>query len=113
MERVFAIVTQSLKGGEKIFLPPGGRHKIVPAPLAGETQISALPWWERVGVRGKNCGAMDAFPHWIIILIAAVVLSRVAALLAKRFGLPGTSVQILFGILLGPSALNLLVKAHQ
>jgi Kef-type K+ transport system membrane component KefB len=51
---------------------------------------------------------MDAFPQWIIILIVAVVLSRVAALLAKRFGLPSTSVQLLVGVLLGPSALNLL-----
>src|SRR4030042_6784091 len=51
---------------------------------------------------------MDAFPHWIIILIVAIVLSRVAVLLAGRFDLPSTSVQILLGILLGPSALNLL-----
>ncbi len=51
---------------------------------------------------------MEAFPQWIIILIFAIVLSRAAALLARRFGLPSTSVQILLGILLGPSALNFL-----
>jgi Kef-type K+ transport system membrane component KefB len=51
---------------------------------------------------------MEAFPQWIIILIAAIVLSRVAALLARRLGLPSTSIQLLIGILLGPSALNLL-----
>jgi len=51
---------------------------------------------------------MEAFPQWIIILIAAIVLSRVAALLARRFDLPSTSIQLLIGVLLGPSALNLL-----
>jgi Kef-type K+ transport system membrane component KefB len=51
---------------------------------------------------------MEAFPQWIIILIVVVVLARIAVLLARRFGLPTTSVLILFGIFLGPSALNLL-----
>jgi Kef-type K+ transport system membrane component KefB len=51
---------------------------------------------------------MEAFPLWIIILIGTIVLSRVVAHLAKRFGLPGISIQILIGILLGPSVLNLL-----
>jgi Kef-type K+ transport system membrane component KefB len=51
---------------------------------------------------------MEAFPQWIIILIVVIVLSRVAALLARQFGLPSTSIQLLIGILLGPSVLNLL-----
>ncbi len=51
---------------------------------------------------------MEAFPQWIIILIVVIVLARMAVLLARRFGLPSTSVLILFGVLLGPSALNLL-----
>ncbi len=51
---------------------------------------------------------MDAFPQWIIILIVIIVLARMAVLLARRFGLPSTSVQILLGILLGPSVFNLL-----
>jgi len=51
---------------------------------------------------------MEAFPLWIVILIGIIVLSRVAALLARRFGLPSTSVQLLIGILLGPSVFNLL-----
>ena len=59
-------------------------------------------------MRGKKTEAMDAFPHWIIILIVVIVLARMAVFLARRFGLPSTSVLILFGILLGPSALNLL-----
>ena len=51
---------------------------------------------------------MEAFPPWIIILIVAIVLSRVAALLARRFGISALTVQLLIGILLGPSVLNLL-----
>jgi len=51
---------------------------------------------------------MEAFPQWIIILIVAIVLSRVAVLLARRFDLPSTSIQLLIGVLLGPSVLNLL-----
>jgi Kef-type K+ transport system membrane component KefB len=51
---------------------------------------------------------MEAFPQWIIILIVAIVLSRVAALLARRFGISALTVQLLIGILLGPSVLNLL-----
>jgi Kef-type K+ transport system membrane component KefB len=51
---------------------------------------------------------MEALPHWIIILIGTIVLSRVVALLARRFDLPGISVQLLIGILLGPSLFNLL-----
>jgi Na+:H+ antiporter len=97
-----------VKGGEKIFLPPGGRHKIAPAPLAGETQISPLRWWERVGVRGKNSGAMEAFPQWIIILIVVIVLSRAVLVLSRRFNIPSVTIQLLIGVLLGPSLLNLL-----
>jgi Kef-type K+ transport system membrane component KefB len=51
---------------------------------------------------------MDVFRQWIIILAGTIVLSRAVALLARRFGLPGISMQILVGILLGPSVLNLL-----
>ena len=60
------------------------------------------------GVRGKKSGAMEAFPQWIIILIVVIVLSRVAALLAKRFGISALTIQLSIGILLGPSLLNLL-----
>jgi Kef-type K+ transport system membrane component KefB len=51
---------------------------------------------------------MKAFPQWIIILAGIIVLSRIVALLSRRFGLPGISIQLLVGILLGPSVLNLL-----
>jgi Kef-type K+ transport system membrane component KefB len=51
---------------------------------------------------------MEVFPQWIIILIGTIVLSRVVAHLAKRFDLPSISIQLLIGILLGPSVLNLL-----
>ncbi len=51
---------------------------------------------------------MEAFPHWIIILIVVIVLVRISALLSKRFDLPVVSIQLLTGILLGPSLFNLL-----
>ncbi len=51
---------------------------------------------------------MEAFPQWIIILIVVVVLTRVAVLLARRFDMPAITIQLLIGILLGPSLLNLL-----
>jgi Kef-type K+ transport system membrane component KefB len=51
---------------------------------------------------------MEAFPQWIIILIVVIVLSKIAVLLARRFGLPASTIQLLIGILLGPSLLNLL-----
>jgi len=51
---------------------------------------------------------MEAFPQWIIILIVIIVLAKVAVLLARRFDLPAFTIQLLIGILLGPSLLNLL-----
>jgi len=51
---------------------------------------------------------MEALPHWIIVLIVVIVLSRIAAFLARRLDVPTVTVQLLIGILLGPSVLNLL-----
>jgi Kef-type K+ transport system membrane component KefB len=51
---------------------------------------------------------MEAFPQWIIILIVVMVLARIAALLARRFDIPAVTIQLLIGILLGPSLLNLM-----
>jgi Kef-type K+ transport system membrane component KefB len=51
---------------------------------------------------------MEAFPQWIIILIGVIVLARVAVLLARRFGISALTIQLLIGVLLGPSLLNLL-----
>jgi Kef-type K+ transport system membrane component KefB len=51
---------------------------------------------------------MEAFPQWIIILIIVIALARLAVLLSKRFDIPGIPIQLLIGILLGPSLLNLL-----
>jgi Kef-type K+ transport system membrane component KefB len=51
---------------------------------------------------------MEAFPHWIIILIVVIVLARVAVLFARRLDLPAFTIQLLIGILLGPSVFNLL-----
>jgi Kef-type K+ transport system membrane component KefB len=51
---------------------------------------------------------MEAFPQWIIILIGVIVLPRVAGLLARRLDIPTVTVQLLIGVLLGPSLLNLL-----
>src|SRR4030067_2143357 len=51
---------------------------------------------------------MESFLQWIIILIVVIVLSRVAALLARRFGISALTIQLSIGILLGPSVFNLL-----
>jgi len=51
---------------------------------------------------------MEAFPQWIIILIVVIVLARTAAFLARRFNLPTSTVQLIVGILLGPSLFNVL-----
>lgn len=59
-------------------------------------------------MRGEKLEDMEAFPHWIIILIVVIVLTKVAVLLARRFDLPAFTIQLLIGILLGPSLLNLL-----
>ena len=51
---------------------------------------------------------MEVFPQWIIILIVVILLAKILALLARRFDLPSISIQLLAGILLGPSVLNVL-----
>ena len=51
---------------------------------------------------------MVTFPQWIIIFIAVIVLARISALLARRFDLPAVTIQIIIGILLGPSLFNVL-----
>lgn len=59
-------------------------------------------------MRGEKSEDMDAFPQWIIILIVVIVIARVTVLLARRFGIPAVTIQLLTGVLLGPSLLNLL-----
>ena len=61
-----------------------------------------------MGVRGRKSEDMDVFPQWIIILIVVIVIARVAVLLARRFGIPAVTIQLLTGILLGPSLFNIL-----
>ncbi len=51
---------------------------------------------------------MVAFPQWIIILVVVVVLARISGFLARRFDLPTVSIQLIIGILLGPSLFNIL-----
>jgi Na+:H+ antiporter len=51
---------------------------------------------------------MEQFTYIAIYLVFLIVLTRVAVLLARRFGIPSVTIQLLTGILLGPSLLNLL-----
>jgi Kef-type K+ transport system membrane component KefB len=51
---------------------------------------------------------MEALTELIIPLIGIIVLARVSALLSKRFDMSSVTIQLLIGILLGPSLLNLL-----
>ena len=51
---------------------------------------------------------MEAFAQLTVFLILIILLARAAILLSNRFGLPSISFQLLIGILIGPSLLNLL-----
>src|SRR3990172_2641161 len=51
---------------------------------------------------------MEKFTKLTIFLIAVVVLARAASLLGRRFGLSPVTIQLLIGVLLGPSLVDLL-----
>jgi Kef-type K+ transport system membrane component KefB len=51
---------------------------------------------------------MEELTRWVIFLITIIVLTRAAALLSRRLHIPTLTIQLLIGILLGPSVLNLL-----
>ncbi len=51
---------------------------------------------------------MEQFTQLTIFLIVIVLLARLASLLSARFGLPSVTIQLLVGVLLGPSLFNLL-----
>jgi Kef-type K+ transport system membrane component KefB len=51
---------------------------------------------------------MEAFTHLTVFLILIILLARLALLLARRLDLPTATIQLLIGILLGQSLLNLL-----
>lgn len=51
---------------------------------------------------------MKPFVDLTIFLLTIIILGKVATLLGRQFGIPGVSFQLLIGILLGPSVLNLL-----
>jgi Kef-type K+ transport system membrane component KefB len=51
---------------------------------------------------------MEELTRWVIFLITIIVLTRAAALLSSRLRIPVLTLQLLIGILLGPSVLNLL-----
>ena len=51
---------------------------------------------------------MVTFPQWIIILVVVIMLAKAGVLLARRFDIPAVTIQLLIGIILGPSLLNLL-----
>lgn len=51
---------------------------------------------------------MEAFTQLTIFLILIILLSRLAVLLSRRFSLPAISLQLLIGILIGPSMFNFL-----
>ncbi len=51
---------------------------------------------------------MEAFTQLTILLMLIILLARLAVLLSRRFDIPALPIQLLIGILLGPSLLNLL-----
>ena len=50
---------------------------------------------------------MEAVTQLTIFLILIILLTRAAVLLRNRIGVPSIAIQLLIGILLGPSLLNL------
>ena len=67
-----------------------------------------LPLRERGGEGALRDKLMQTFTQLTIFLISVILLSRLAALLSNRLGLPSISFQLLAGILIGPSLLNFL-----
>lgn len=57
---------------------------------------------------GSALNNMSTFPQWMIILIVVIVLARIAVFVARRFELPTVTLQLIIGILLGPSLFNVL-----
>ncbi len=51
---------------------------------------------------------MEAFTQLTIFLILIILLARIAVLLSRRFDVPAVTIQLLIGILIGPTVLNLL-----
>jgi Kef-type K+ transport system membrane component KefB len=51
---------------------------------------------------------MEEFIRPVFFLIVIILLARLSTLLARRFDIPAAAIQLLIGILLGPSLLNLL-----
>ncbi len=51
---------------------------------------------------------MQAFTQLTLFLLLIILLSRAAVLLSRRIVLPAIAIQLLFGILIGPSLFNLL-----
>ena len=93
------VILTPREGRKFSFCPGSGRRgiNITLSPLGGEG-----------GVRGTRSEAMEAFPHWIIVLTVVIVLTRVGGLLARRFDIPTVTFHLLIGVVLGPSVLNLL-----
>jgi Kef-type K+ transport system membrane component KefB len=51
---------------------------------------------------------MEAFTQLTIFLILIILLARLAVVLSRRFDIPAVTIQLLIGILIGPTLLNLL-----
>ncbi len=51
---------------------------------------------------------MEQFTQLIVVLASIILLAKATALLGRHFGVPSVSAQLLVGICLGPSLLNLL-----
>lgn len=57
---------------------------------------------------GSALNNMETFTQLAIFLTVIFLLARFAALLGRRLGIPTVTIQLLIGILLGPSLLNIL-----
>ena len=51
---------------------------------------------------------METFTELTIFLVAIILLTRLGSFISRRFNIPFVTIQLLIGILLGPSLLNIL-----
>jgi Kef-type K+ transport system membrane component KefB len=57
---------------------------------------------------GSALNNMETFTELTIFLVAIILLTRLGSFISRRFNIPFVTIQLLIGILLGPSVLNLL-----
>ena len=84
----------------------------------GSPSVGSLSGWPRLPTGrqggpplesyGSALNHMETFTELTIFLVAIILLTRLGSFISRRFNIPFVTIQLLIGILLGPSVLNLL-----